>query len=80
LRRGWIGAYVTTSYFSEPVQREVFEDQYPIVLVHGRDVAQTTVQLAHESGHKDVDAYFSTLDERYESLISHRRPEEILFD
>jgi Restriction endonuclease AspBHI N-terminal/Restriction endonuclease len=80
LRRGWIGAYVTTSYFSEPVQREVFEDQYPIVLVHGRDVAQTAVQLAHEGGHKEVDAYLSTLDERYESLISHRRPEEILFD
>ena len=56
LRRGWIGAYVTTSYFSEPVQREVFEDQYPIVLVHGHEVAQTTLQLAHESGHNDVDA------------------------
>jgi hypothetical protein len=80
LRRGWIGAYVTTSYFSEPVQREVFEDQYPLVLVHGRDVAQTAMQLAHESGHKEVDAYLSTLDVRYESLISHRRPEEILFD
>jgi len=80
LRRGWIGAYVTTSYFSEPVQREVFEDQYPIVLVHGRDVAQTAVRLAHKSGHRDVEAYLSTLDVRYESLISHRRPEEVLFD
>jgi Restriction endonuclease len=34
LRRGWIGVYVTTSFFSEMAQQEVIEDQYPIVLVH----------------------------------------------
>lgn len=80
LRRGWIGAYVTTSYFSEPVQREILEDQYPIVLVHGLNVAQTALQLAHKSGHVDMESYLSTLDDRYGSLISHRRPEEVLFD
>jgi hypothetical protein len=80
LRRGWIGVYVTTSYFSEPVQREVFEDQYPLILVHGRDVAEIAGQLASESGHKELEEYLSALDARYESLISHRRPEEILFD
>jgi AspBHI-like restriction endonuclease/restriction endonuclease len=35
LRRGWLGVFVTTSYFSLPTQREVLEDQYPLVLIHG---------------------------------------------
>ena len=30
LKRGWIGIYITTGYFSEPVQREVIEDKYPL--------------------------------------------------
>jgi hypothetical protein len=80
LRRGWIGVYVTTSYYSEPVQREVFEDQYPLILVNGRQLAEISMLLARESGHSEVPSYFATLDARYTSLISHRRPEEILFD
>lgn len=80
LRRGWVGVYVTTSYFSEPVQKEVFEDQYPIILIHGLEVAQAAQQLAIESGFKDFEMYLAELDEYYERMISHRRPEEILFD
>jgi hypothetical protein len=80
LRRGWIGVYVTTSYFSESVQREVLEDQYPIVLVHGREVAQIATELSLESGTPDLSKYLTEIDGRYAQMISHRRPEEILFD
>jgi hypothetical protein len=39
LRRGWVGVYVTTSYFSIPVQREVLSDRYPILFVDGARLA-----------------------------------------
>ncbi len=35
LRRGWVGAYVTTSYFSASTQEEILEDKYPILLIDG---------------------------------------------
>ena len=40
LRRGWLGVDVTTSYFSAATQREVAEDAYPLVLIHGLQVAE----------------------------------------
>lgn len=40
LRRGWMGAYVTTSYFSASTQEEILEDKYPILLIDGRTVAE----------------------------------------
>ena len=33
LRRGWLGIYVTTSYFSNNVQIEILEDKYPLLLI-----------------------------------------------
>lgn len=80
LRRGWIGVYVTTSYFSEAVQREILEDQYPIVLIHGLGVAQLTQELMLGSGMTAPGEYLDLLDSRYRALVSHRRPEEILLD
>ena len=41
LRRGWIGAYVTTSFFSRAVQAEVIDDEYPIMLMGGSQVASS---------------------------------------
>jgi Restriction endonuclease AspBHI N-terminal/Restriction endonuclease len=80
LRRGWIGAYVTTSYFSERVQREVLEDQYPILLIHGLELATAVQTLVRETAAKSVEDFLAELDISYESMISARRPEEILFD
>lgn len=54
LRRGWIGVYVTTSYFSDAAQQEVIEDQYPIVLVHGKRLAEEALQLAREGGNSTM--------------------------
>lgn len=78
LKRGWIGVYVTTSYFSEPVQREVIEDQYPILMINGLRLAQEVLLLVHENGYPDVNSYLEWIDGQYESKIQSRSPEEIL--
>lgn len=78
LKRGWIGVYVTTSYFSEPVQREVIEDQYPIVLINGRKLAEEVLSMAHEGGYAPVKLFLDYVDNQYENMIQARRPEEIL--
>jgi hypothetical protein len=48
LRRGWIGAYVTTSYFSASTQEEILEDKYPILLIDGRTVAEELSAFLNE--------------------------------
>ena len=79
LRRGWVGAYVTTSYFSEAVQREVIEDKYPILLVNGLLLSETVRLLAHESG-ISVKEFLELVDSSYDERIRSRNPEEILLD
>jgi hypothetical protein len=80
LRRGWVGAYVTTSYFSERVQREVLEDQYPILMVHGLQLSSVVLELAREAATTNIDHFLVDLDAHYGSMVSARRPEEILYD
>jgi hypothetical protein len=77
LKRGWFGAFVTTSYFSEPVQREIIEDEYPLLLISGLTVAETTYLLAEENG-CSVSVYLETIDAEFEGMKARRRPEEIL--
>ncbi len=78
LKRGWFGVFVTTSYFSEPVQREILEDEYPILLIGGRTVAEITFLLSKDLGFSTISGFLQSLDQTYESLKSRRRPEEIL--
>ena len=79
LRRGWIGVYVTTSYFSVPVQQEVIEDEYPVVLIHGKRVAEEVIKLIHESDeYTDIKDYLDSLSANYEKSTRQRSPEEIL--
>jgi len=80
LKRGWIGVYVTTSYFSENVQEEIIEDEYPIMLINGLQIAQESNRIISELGYKDIDELLQKIDSTYESLIKQRRPEEILID
>jgi len=77
LRRGWIGVYVTTSYFSDAVQKEIIEDQYPIVLVHGKRIAEEVAIGMFERGFS-VHSFLEEIDNTYESRVLLRRPEEIL--
>jgi hypothetical protein len=78
LKRGWIGAYVTTSFFSEGSQREISEDRYPLITVSGLDLARETLKLVEESGARDVLDYLKTLDVEYPQVISLKKPEDVL--
>ena len=80
LKRGWLGAYVTTSYFSDSVQREVIEDKYPILLINGKRIAEEVSQLLHESDtYTDIDEFLDFMAERYPKRLKQRQPEEILY-
>jgi Restriction endonuclease len=79
LKRGWIGVYVTTSYFSETVQREVIDDSYPIVLVHGLRLAEEVLKMVYEKGFSNTAEFLKDIDNKYVDKIFARRPEEILF-
>lgn len=80
LRRGWIGVYVTTSYFSEPVQQEIIEDQYPIILINGARLAKEIREMMIEQGIQSTVEFLESVDKDYASEVSPRRPEEILLD
>jgi len=79
LKRGWIGVYVTTSYFSESVQREVIEDKYPIILIHGRRVAEEVSKIVYESElYSSLNDYLVSIDTDYPKRLKQRKAEEIL--
>jgi hypothetical protein len=78
LKRGWIGAYVTTSYFSKPSQIEVIEDNYPLIKVSGLTLATETLKLVEIGGFKDVPGFLDSLEVEYPNAIQNRRPDEIL--
>ena len=75
LKRGWFGVYVTTSYFSDNVQLEVLDDQYPIMLVSGKRIAETVERILFRRG-MDLITFLEELDNDYHS--ENRRTEEIL--
>ena len=78
LRRGWLVVYVTTSNFSEAVQREVIEDQYPIMLIDGRRLATEIAAAVHERGESDSLSLLREIDSTYGDLVAIRSPEEVL--
>ena len=79
LKRGWIGAFVTTSYFSESVQQEVIEDSYPIVLIHGKRIAEEVIKIVHEDDrYPNVMTLLDELTAEYPDRIHQGQPEELL--
>ena len=78
LKRGWFGVFVTTSYFSDAVQLEILEDEYPLLLVSGGRVAEITMLLAEERGCASIPSYLDLLDAEFDQMKARRRPEEIL--
>lgn len=80
LQRGWIGCYVTTSYFSPSVQIEIAEDEFPLVLIHGKRVAEEVLGIMMEDGSSSVTDLLEKIDGTYRARISDRRPDEILMD
>jgi Restriction endonuclease AspBHI N-terminal/Restriction endonuclease len=78
LRRGWIGVYVTTGVYSRAAQEEIIDDQYPILLVDGRHLAEEVRRMAFDSYGGDVNALLAEITSGYASAVSARRPEEVL--
>ena len=77
LKRGGVGAYVTTSYFSDRVQREILSDGVPILLINGQRVAQEVLRLTQKRGFSHHHEFLKAVDASYQTV--NRRPEEILF-
>ncbi len=78
LRRGYLGAYVTTATYSEPAQIELRTDEYPLLLVNGAILAAEVRQLAAEAHGGDVDKLLGDILLHHDSAILNRRPEQIL--
>lgn len=79
LRRGWQGAYVTTSTFSRRVQIEVLEDRYPVLLVPGVRVAAVLKDELDATGQR-LEDYLNGLQNRYRELPRSSDPELVLLD
>ena len=78
LRRGWFGVYVTTSYFSEQMQKEIQDDKFPIMLVNGLKVAQIVRKILIQSG-KDLNDFLEEIDKEYIKYSKNKDPEEVLY-
>jgi hypothetical protein len=72
-----VGAFVTTGYYTEQAQREVAADQYPMLLINGREVGEAVARNAAIQG-VDVNTYIRAVDSQYDRLVSGRLPGEIL--
>ena len=73
-----VGAYVTTSFFSEKSQQEISEDSYPLITVNGLELAQETLKLVELSGATSVLNFLENLDNDYLKYIMKKKPEDIL--
>lgn len=78
LKRGWIGAYVTTSFFSERCQQEISEDSYPLITVNGLELACETLKLIELTGSSSVTEFLQNLDRTYPHYVEKKRPEDVL--
>lgn len=78
LKRGWIGAYVTTSFFSERSQHEISEDSYPLITVNGLELARETLKLIELTGSPSVKEFLENLGRTYPDYIEKKRPEDVL--
>ena len=78
LRRGWIGVYVTTSWFSDNTQKEVLEDQYPILMIDGFRLAKEIHANLIELGNLNLTSFLDEITSKYEVLQARKMPEEVM--
>jgi hypothetical protein len=78
LRRGWLGVYVTTSYFSLPSQTEVIQDRYPLLLVNGLSLATSLDQELNRVG-GSLEALLNDIEHRYGRVTELSDPDQVLF-
>lgn len=58
----------------------IVEDEYPILLINGKKIAKTILEIVHKEGHASVVSYLEEIDAQYESMRKARRPEELLLE
>jgi hypothetical protein len=75
-----VGVYVTTGSYSEPAQMEMVEDQYPILLVNGVTLVDELRKMARDDHHGDLIACIEHILNGHSTVITNRRPEEILLE
>ncbi|MGN1284042.1 MAG: restriction endonuclease [Candidatus Limosilactobacillus intestinavium] len=73
LKRGWLAAFVTTSYFTNATQQEILEDNYPILLITGKQVAEIVNKEIYRRN-ISLDEYLKSLNMEQE----YKNPEDIL--
>lgn len=73
LKRGWLAAFVTTSYFTNATQQEILEDNYPILLITGKQVAEIVNKELYRKN-ISLDKYLKSLNMEQE----YKNPEDIL--
>ncbi|KPN75265.1 hypothetical protein AEA42_20780 [Shewanella sp. Sh95] len=57
----------------------MIEDKYPIVLIHGRRLAEEVAKLVYESeAYSNVAEFLIAMDAVYPSRLKQRQAEEIL--
>jgi Restriction endonuclease AspBHI N-terminal/Restriction endonuclease len=78
LRRGWLGVYVTTSFFSSQTQREVIEDRYPIVLINGKRVGEEVHKMTVEAGGVPLKTFLDEFEKEHDHLSTLADPEDLL--
>jgi hypothetical protein len=62
------------------VQLEIAEDEFPLVLIHGKRIAEEVLGIMSEDGSGSVLEVLERIDGTYRDRISDRRPDEILLD
>jgi hypothetical protein len=80
LKRGWIGAYVTTGHFSKETQIEIAEDQYPLITVNGKQLAQEVLRQQVADGFSSLEDFLVFVESEYSEKLSNRAPDSILFE
>ena len=78
LRRGWIGAFVTTGYFTRGAQAELRSDEYPVLLIAGRQVAHTVRRLAVEEAGGSVGQLLTQVDAAYDDMVTDLEASRVL--
>lgn len=73
LKRGWIAAFVTTSYFSPAAQKEILDDNYPILMINGLKLAQITSKNIYQKN-ISLKQYLESLNREQE----YKDPADIL--
>lgn len=75
LNQGWVAAYVTTSFFSECIQKKVYSNGLPVMMINGKKIVQV-VKNALFANKLSLEEYLEKLEETYK--FKNKLPQEIL--